>query len=298
MSLKAKTNKIVDGGIARVAPGGRLGIAGSDNAPAVTRAMAILRLLAARNEPLGVNVIAKSLGLIPSTCLHILRALVAEEMVGCDPVTKLYTLDAGVLALAGALLRQDFPARAQSVLDRAARHFGVTTIAVRTLGLEHMVVVAICKSQGAMRLHVDLGSRFPALISATGRCIAAFGGHSDEALRRGFARLRWDQPPTYKAWCGEVAATRASGVGVDRGQYIRGITIVAVPVMDGARLTHCLVGVGLSEQITDARAREIGLALRAAAEDLSPGRTDTHDSTVVPSLADQRKKNSSRRKAP
>ena len=46
--------------------------------PAVTRAVAILRLLGRGEEALGVHAIARALTLIPSTCLHILRVLVAE----------------------------------------------------------------------------------------------------------------------------------------------------------------------------------------------------------------------------
>src|SRR6185312_13270609 len=41
--------------------------------PAVTRAVAILRLLGLSEEALGVHAIARALTLIPSTCLHILR---------------------------------------------------------------------------------------------------------------------------------------------------------------------------------------------------------------------------------
>src|SRR5437879_210573 len=63
--------------------------------PAVTRAIAILRLLGKTEAPLGVNAIARALGLIPSTCPHILRVLVAEELVSFDAKTKLYNLDAG-----------------------------------------------------------------------------------------------------------------------------------------------------------------------------------------------------------
>ena len=41
--------------------------------PAVTRAIAILRLLSRNHTPLGLKAIAQSLGLVPSTTLHILR---------------------------------------------------------------------------------------------------------------------------------------------------------------------------------------------------------------------------------
>jgi DNA-binding IclR family transcriptional regulator len=251
--------------------GGRVSVPGADHAPAVSRAIAIMRLLADAAEPLSLNVIAKSLGLIPSSCLHILRALVAEEMVAFDPAAKLYALDAGVLTLARGLLRQgDFAQRAQGALDAIAKQFGVTTIAVRLIGLEHMVVIAICRSELKVRLHVDIGSRFPALISATGRCIAAFGGHPKAEIRKAFARLRWDRPPTFKTWSDEVAATKVNGIGIDRGQYIHGITIVATPVFDDAgAVTHCLVAVGLSDQLPSTRGEAIGAALKQASAALS-----------------------------
>src|SRR3712207_7135483 len=73
--------------------------------PAVTRAVAILRLLASSDVPMGVNMIAGRLGIVPSTCLHILRVLVTEELVRVDSESKRYSLDAGVLTLARTMLR-------------------------------------------------------------------------------------------------------------------------------------------------------------------------------------------------
>src|SRR3546814_12376802 len=69
-------------------------------APAISRAAAVLRLHGKRGTPMGVQAIARELGLVPSTCLYVLRALVAEELVSFDPDTKRYALDAGVLTLA------------------------------------------------------------------------------------------------------------------------------------------------------------------------------------------------------
>jgi len=236
--------------------------------PAVTRGIAILRFLARSNEPVGVNAIARGVDIIPSTCLHILRALVAEEMVAVDPVTKGYSLDAGVVSLARSALRQDgFAGLVQPDLDRIASDFGITAIGVRVIGLQHMVVVAISHSELAFRLHVDIGSRFPALISATGRCLAAFSGYEDGDIENGFKALRWDNAPSYAAWRKEVEATWRTGIGLDAGNYIRGITILAAPVLgiDG-HMTHGVVAVGLSEQLRHAGHETVGAQLKAAAD--------------------------------
>ena len=235
--------------------------------PAITRGIAILRYLARRREPLGVIAIARELRIVPSTCLHILRALASEGLVAVDPVTKRYGLDAGVLTLARSALRQDGFARlAQPELDALANQFPVTAIGVRVIGLKHMIVVAISRSEASFRPHVDIGSRFPALISATGRCLAAFGNHSDAEIERAFMALRWDAAPDFEAWQAEVAATRRIGFGIDNSNYIRGVTIVAAPVlgMEGW-MTHALVAVALSEQVAADGAKTIGAALQSAA---------------------------------
>jgi DNA-binding IclR family transcriptional regulator len=219
--------------------------------PAVSRAVAVLRLLGRSEAPLGVNAMAKRLGMVPSTCLHILRALTVEELVAVDPASKRYSLGAGMLTLARSLLRKgSFAAAIQPGLDRLSRRYRVTAIGVQVIGLEHMIVAAISRAELALRLHVDVGSRFPALISATGRCLAAFGGFPPDEVERRFRQLRWDRPPSLKAWRAEVAAARRNGYSIDRGSYIRGVTILALPVLDAAgRMSHGVVALGVSEEI-------------------------------------------------
>lgn len=239
--------------------------------PAASRAVAILRLLGRSDEPLGVNAIARSLGLVPSTCLHILRVLVDEKLAAFDAATKRYSLNAGVLTLARSFLRRSgFGELAQPALDRLSARYGVTAIGVQVIGLEHMVVVAISRSELPLRLHVELGSRFPALISATGRCLAAFGGHPWSALEAGFRKLRWDRPPSLKAWRAEVEAARADGYSIDRGNYIAGVAVLAAPVLDATGLmTHAVVAVGLREQVERAGADALVADLRRAGGELS-----------------------------
>ena len=268
--LLYKDNTMSPGTLAgRREPGARARAA--RRVPAVTRAVAILRLLGRSEEPMGVNAIARALDLIPSTCLHILRVLVAEELIAFDPATKRYALSAGIVSLARSALRRSSLAEvAQPELDRLARRHGITAIGVQVIGLEHIVVVAISRSDHALRIHADVGSRFPALISAPGRCIAAASGHPWSALERHFRALRWDHPPSLSAWRDEVDAARATGFAVDEGNHLRGVTAVAAPVADaGGAVSHVLVAVGVSEQIQQIGVDALGQELRALAERLS-----------------------------
>lgn len=238
--------------------------------PAVTRAVAVLRLLSRSDAPLGVHAISRQLNLVPSTCLHILRALAAEELVAFDPHTKRYRLASGIVALARGMLRHDpFSKLVEPALDDICRHYAITAIGVEAASLDHIVVVAIARPTRALHLEADLGSRYPALISATGRLIAAFGGHPRAELEKRFKALRWENPPSIEEWRADVAACRLAGYAVDEGRYIAGVTIVAAPVLAHGRMTHALVAVGVSDQVRRIGLAALGEELKRNADELS-----------------------------
>ncbi|MGB8364964.1 MAG: IclR family transcriptional regulator [Rhizomicrobium sp.] len=243
----------------------------ASKAPAISRAAAVLRLLGKSDTPLGVQSIARELGLVPSTCLYVLRALVAEEFVSFDPDTKRYSLEAGVLTLARHWLRRNrFNDLAQPVLDRIGQAFDVTMLGVHIVGLDHIIVVAVSQSGQDIQLSAQIGSRFPALISATGRCIAAFGDHSEAELEARFRTLRWDEPPTFDEWKAQIAQTRVQGFAVDAGNYISGVTLVAAPVWKTrAKLSHALVAIGIGSALRRTGLPALQDALLSAAQTLS-----------------------------
>jgi DNA-binding IclR family transcriptional regulator len=243
----------------------------ASKAPAIARAAAILRLLGKSDQPLGLQPIARELGLVPSTCLYVLRALVEEGLVSFDPVTKRYRLAAGVLSLARQFLRNDpFHQLAQGPIDRIAAQFDVTALGVQISGLDHIVALAVSQGEGNFRLSTRVGSRFPALISATGRCIAAFGPTPPERLRKRFDQLRWDNPPSFDAWLEQVDQTRQQGYALDEGHYIAGITVLAAPVYSGSvTLSHALVALGIDSAVRAADINRLGDSLRNEAQALS-----------------------------
>jgi DNA-binding IclR family transcriptional regulator len=238
--------------------------------PAVTRAVAILRLLSRSRVPLGLKPIAASLQLVPSTALHILRALVAEQLLQFEPQTKQYRLGAGMLPLARAVLDHgDFSSLVRPRLDDLSSRYGLTVIGVAVPDLDHMIVVALARAQTPVRLHVDIGSRFPALISATGRCVAAFSDHSRDEIERRFRLLRWDNAPSCSAWRKEVEMVRRRRFSIDRGNYIAGVTIVAVPILNNrGTISHAIAAVGLGSQLNRARLLALARDMRGVAQEL------------------------------
>ena len=238
-------------------------------ASAISRAAAVLRLLGKSENPLPLQAIAKELGLVPSTCLYVLRALMAEELVSFDADTKRYALEAGVLTLARQWLRRNrFGDLAQPVIDRLAQQFGVTMLGVQIMGLDHIIAVAVAQA-GGFQLSVQVGTRFPALISATGRCIAAFGQYPEADLKARFDRLRWEEPPTFEQWQAQVAETREQGFGADEGNYISGVTVLAAPIWKNTgRPSPALVAIGVGSTLK-AKRDELEPALLAAARSVT-----------------------------
>jgi DNA-binding IclR family transcriptional regulator len=238
---------------------------------AVSRAAGILRHLGRGGEPMGVNRIARDLELIPSTVLHILRTLAHEDLVVFDANTKRYSLGIGILGIARDMLsRGGFVQAAQGHLETIAQTFDVTAVAVELDSQDHMVVAALARSRQDLSIHVNIGSHFPALISATGRCIAAQGTWDRAELARRFKALRWQNPPAFETWLEEIEAARRDGYAMDDGNYIRGIIVLAAPVGQAAGgPTRAVVAVGLAAQLDQGRRRELARRLRQAADELT-----------------------------
>ena len=244
---------------------------GGSKAPAIVRASAVLKLLAKSASPLPLQAIARDTGLVPSTCLYVLRALVGEELVAFDGDTKRYALGAGVLVLAQRWLEQDnFVPLVQPQLEQISHKFGVTSLGVQIFGLDHIIVVASSTAGNNFQISARVGSRFPALISATGRCIAAWTDCTDSELRARFKRLRWDNPPDFRDWLKQVEVARKQGFAVDEGHYINGVTVLASPVWNApGQPSHAIVALGIGSVLKPSDTQYLGQTLHAKARSLN-----------------------------
>ncbi len=237
---------------------------GGHRAPAVARAATVLRLLASETTGLGVSEIARRVGLVPSTCLHVMRALVEEGFVDFDIEKKTYRTGVGLLTLVReALASSDYPKIAQPSLDRLASRHKVAAIAVELDGRDRMVAVAIAQTRDLISLHVNLGSRFPSYISATGRLVAARSGLSREQLQEKFGELRWEKPPKFADWYADLERVQREGWAVDRGNFIRGVAVVASLVpLTRDRIIRGIALIGFEHDLTEKRLSEIRRGLQ------------------------------------
>lgn len=247
------------------------GLSSANRAPAVGRVASVLRLLAGERTGLGVNEIARRVGLIPSTTFHLLRALVEEGLVAFDSEKKTYRTGVGLLTLVrDAMASADYPKAVRPALDALANEFHVTALAVELDSKERMVVVAFSRAEGFVSIHVPVGSRFPGLISATGRCVAAALNLSRDELKARFDALRWEKAPKFADWYADVERARTEGFAIDRGNYLKGLTIMSLLLPPGPdRVMRGIALIGFEHNMTEKVLRQIKDEALAAAKSVA-----------------------------
>lgn len=199
----------------------------------VTYAMSILRLLAEKEQPLGVNAIARELSLAPSSCFKILKSLLSEEFIEIDPFTKGYSLGYGAIAVARRALD---PARAFATirprLEETAQTYSIAIGLWRMLPQSRMILIGFAEGTNQMRIHMSVGQRLPMLVGAVGRAVAASLNLSDADLKEGFQKLRWQVPLSFESYCEQVRLAKVRGYGYDEGNFSPGVNTVAVTICD------------------------------------------------------------------
>lgn len=184
----------------------------------VSQAFAILRLLSSHAAGLTLSAIARELGLSPSSCLNLLRTLVAEGMAERAGAEKLYRATAG-------WDRLDFARGAVERVIAAARP-GMNAFAQAheaTVGLWYAVsddrleLIALAESGAATRIHMVVGQRQPIGGGATGRALAASEGLPVAELRRRYDEVRWQSPLDFADYARQVDRAGAAGYASDDG---------------------------------------------------------------------------------
>lgn len=108
------------------------------------------------------------------------------------------------------------------------------------------------------------------MTSTTGRLVAAHAQLGAAELARRFEAAKWDNAPDLDTWTKEVEQVRRKGYSVDRGNYVGGLLILAVPVFDAVgRMTHALVAAGFAEQLGAPRVQALAKELQAEAQQLT-----------------------------
>lgn len=213
--------------------------------PAVTRAFAVLDLLATEREPIGLSRIASALAL-PKSSVHALCRTMSHLGYLRRFEDGSYFIGARVLELAHA-----FTARTQ-VADEFNRIWAELgqrpeeTIILSVLDGADIVYVAARPGSHPLGLAFHVGMRLPAHLAATGKAMLAF--QEPDAVRERLPALlhpmvQGRDPIPVEAFLHEMAQTRARGYSIDDEGVREGIYCYGAPVFDAAG--HPVAGVGV-----------------------------------------------------
>jgi DNA-binding IclR family transcriptional regulator len=237
---------------------------------AVSNAVAILRRLISQGAPMGVNAIARATGISPSSCFNILKTLAAERLIDFDPALKTYTPGAGLYALAPQSAENSAFARCSPQFERFAERHAMTIGLWRMTPSQRLLLVGFADSGLATRIHMTVGQRLPLLAGANGRCVASAMDMDEAEIADQFKRLRWDNPPSLKAYMRQVEETGKRGWALDDGDFLAGVTTLAVAILDrDGRPTFLLTASWFRGQRPDAEMARLASDLQALARQVS-----------------------------
>jgi DNA-binding IclR family transcriptional regulator len=245
---------------------------GRDPAPAVTRSIRLLDLLAQR-APLTLTELAGGLGLAKSSTANLCLALEAADMV--ERVAEGYRLGRRTAELGGAYAAQFQQVREFYTVCDSSPVLRHELVQVAMLDGPDALYLARHEGSARVRLGTPLGSRLPAALSATGRALLmAFDDARVSDLladRVPFPKLTENSPTDMASLLDRLAESRQRGWALDAEESYPGIVGVAVPLEPWAPGDPQLaLGVGMAAAATDtARIERVAVALAEAAARLT-----------------------------
>ena len=247
--------------------------AGRDPAPAVTRSIRLLEVLADAGRPLTLTELASALGLAKSSTANLCLALEAARMVERAP--QGYRLGLRTAELGGAFAAQFNQVREFYAVCDASDVLRGELVQIALLDGVDALYIARHEGAQSMRIGTPLGSRLPAALSATGR--ALLSTLDDDAViallgvGAEFPALTENSPRTLDALRERLARARERGWALDAEESFPGIVGVAVPLEGWAPGDPQLaLGVGIpATEASDARVETVAAALQGAAHQLT-----------------------------
>lgn len=206
----------------------------------VARALALLEALRESEHDLGVNELARRIGVSPSTASRLLGTLEGAGMVQRDGQGP-FKLGLGLVTLADRVLaRLDLRALARPVLVQLMESTGETaTLSVP--GEREAITVDSVPSQSSVVSMARLGRPSVAHATAVGKVMLAFGG--GPLPRERDLKALTERTITDRArLAAEVLAVRQRGYGTVFGEREMDVNAIAAPVFDRAGALAAILG--------------------------------------------------------
>lgn len=233
-----------------------------------TRTLDILECVAASRSGLSHADIARSLGIPKSSLTRLLRSLAFRRYLELDPDAALFTIGPQVLPLSRAYLERLDPVRLAGPVARSLRDAVGEAVTLAVLDGTEMVVLVQEPSGKPLAPIANVGDRAPALLSASGKAIAAF--LDDAEVDKLFAELeRLKDVPVRlspRMIRKQLHDIRHGAIAISREESIPGVAALGLPVFgpDESRPLAALAVALPAFRLSDAVRAKIERHLRPA----------------------------------
>ena len=202
-------------------------------APAVTRAIAILGLLAdAHGASMGLSEIARAIGIAKSSTSNLCTALEEGGMI--QRTEAGYTLGRRNLELGGAFLRSFDQVREFYKICSESPVLSHELLQLAVLDGVNVLYLARHEGRAPLRLSATIGDRFPAAPTAIGNALLADLDPEEVAERfkhvGDWPRLTEKSVQTLEALQAKLASTRQRGYSLDEGEVFPSVVGIAMPI--------------------------------------------------------------------
>jgi DNA-binding IclR family transcriptional regulator len=207
----------------------------------VARALALLDELAEAETGLGVNELARRIGVNPSTASRLLATLESAGMVQRDRQGP-YRLGLQLVTLADRVLsRLDLQALARPILVEMMQSTGETaTLSVP--GEREAITVDSIPSRSGVVSMARLGRPSVSYATAVGKVMLAFGG-AGLPPERDLVAFTDRTITDRRALAIEVTAVRERGYGTVFGEREEDVNTIAAPVFDNTGALAAILGI-------------------------------------------------------
>ena len=245
-----------------------------DPAPAVTRALAILDILAgAGGRPMSLSDLARALGAAKSSTLNVCSTLEAGRLV--QRRDGGYVLGRRTVELGGAYLSTFDQVREFYRLCAESPVLSHELVQIAILEGTDVLYLARHEGRAPLRLSAGIGDRFPAALTAVGNALLAELDPAEVIARFSHADafpMRTEKSTASLAQLQvKLERARRLGIAIDQGEvHPAGVGIAAaVPARQPSETSFAvgvsLVGVEVDEQLIDT----MGAAVKSVAGELS-----------------------------
>jgi len=233
--------------------------------------LALLACFSVERPAWTLTELGRALGLGKSTVFRILATLEAHGFIVRDPSTGEYRPSMRVWEIGAAALDGDGLVRAsRRFLPRLSERTGETAYC-SVLDGRDAVHVDVVVTRRPVRLHAEVGDRFPAHATAAGKVLLAAspGAVVDAYIAGGLARFTGRTLTEPAAFRAELDAVRRQGYALNRGERQEYVVGAAAPVRDHTgRVVAAIASAGPSIRASD-DLDAVGRAVREVAEEMS-----------------------------